>query len=138
MVCFAALVLAGCATVPQATPSSSQQIVSKYVEAYNARDLEGMSALAHPDIEWLNIEESKVSSAANGKVDLMAQMGDYFSSPQVTTSTLSGFSVNGSYVAVTETAHWKTSNGETKQQAAIAVYQLTDGLIRRVWYYPAE
>ena len=45
--------------------------------------------------------------------------------------------MSGSFVAIREHVRWQTETGE-KSQAALAVYEVRDGKIRRVWYYPAE
>ena len=121
-------------SVEQVEPS----VVSLYTQAYNDRDIDGMSALMHPDIQWLSIEGDEVVVFADGKPDLVNQMSEYMSSPQVTTSSLSGLIINGSFQAVKETARWPRPDGTTGEQAALAVYELDDGLIRRVCYYPAE
>jgi hypothetical protein len=47
------------------------------------------------------------------------------------------WSQNGPYIAVTETASWTTQDGSKQSQSATSVYEMEDGLIRRVWYFPA-
>ena len=56
----------------------------------------------------------------------------------VAASTLSSAAENGAFISVVETARWKRDDGQDAEQSAIAVYEVRDNLIRRVWYYPAE
>jgi hypothetical protein len=46
--------------------------------------------------------------------------------------------VSGSFIAVQERAFWTTDKGKEVSQQSLAVYELQDGLIRRVYYFPAE
>ena len=41
-------------------------------------------------------------------------------------------------VSVRERASWKSKSGEDRSQNAFAIYEVADGLIRRVWYYPSQ
>lgn len=121
----------------QPRPSDEQVIIENYTEAYNQADLEAMSALMSETIQWLAVEGDETALMADGKEDLTTQLESYMRSGG-TTSTLSGWSQNGSFVSVIETAHWSTASGEERSQSALAVYEIRDDLIQRVWYYPAE
>lgn len=136
---LAALFCAAALTAEDEKPINDQGYdkVIAYVEAYNARDLEAMMALMHDDVQWLSIEGSEVAIFANGKQDLAAQMEGYFSSPNATRSKVGGNVVDGRFVSVREIASWTGKDGNPKSQSALAVYEFEDGLVRRVWYYPA-
>ena len=62
----------------------------------------------------------------------------YFNALPSARATLESSMVSGSYVTARERASWKTKDGTERSQAALAVYEIRDGLIARVWYYPAE
>lgn len=132
------LALVNCTSAPLRAPDTAPSIIARYVDAYNARDVDGMAALMHPDIQWLSVEGDEMVVFADGKADLIDQMTAYVGSPQATTSTLHREIINGDYLAVKETASWPKQDGTTGVQSAIAVYELSDGLIRRVWYFPAQ
>ncbi|MEO0420171.1 MAG: nuclear transport factor 2 family protein [Pseudomonadota bacterium] len=133
----AALMLpTGMAAAQEVQPSELQVAVA-YVDAYNARDLNAILALMHEDVEWLSIEGSETVAFASGKAELAAQMEDYLASPDATFSTVEGSVGNGRFVAVREVAHWTDDKGNSRSQAALAVYEIEGGLVRRVWYYPA-
>ncbi|WP_299194491.1 nuclear transport factor 2 family protein [uncultured Erythrobacter sp.] len=121
----------------EAAPDPQRAIVSAYVDAYNQRNLDAMLALMHDDVQWLSVEADTVTVFADGKADLATQMRDYMTSPMVTTSEVSAGFVDGNFVAVTEIARWTNGEGEEREQSALAVYEIEDGLVRRVWYYPA-
>jgi hypothetical protein len=38
---------------------------------------------------------------------------------------------------VHERATWKGANNTTLRQSAFGVYEIRDGLVQRVWYFPA-
>lgn len=132
----------GCGGAPEVeaplASSAVQSAINDFVAAYNARDLDGMKRLSHPDIEWIAVEGSGVTVLAEGRAALVTEMEGFFASSADTTSSLSNWSVNGDYVAVTETARWTGKDGEGQSQSSIAVYQVEAGLVRRVWYYPAQ
>jgi hypothetical protein len=126
--------LPACATAP---PAPQQQLIAAYINAYNSRDLEAMAAMIHDDVEWISIEGAKQQVITGSKAQLMEEMAGYFASDSVFGSSAAGWAINGDYISVKETAYWE-QDGEQKSQSAIAVYQLEEGLIRRIWYYPAQ
>ncbi|WP_370339413.1 nuclear transport factor 2 family protein [Parvularcula marina] len=134
----AILLLTGIGHAEPAEMPASRDVIEDFVAAYNAKDLDGMMALAHPDIEWIAIDGSESEVFSAGTAALAEEMTGHFSSATFPHSELSNWSVNDDFVAVTETARWTGADGEEKAQSSIAVYQLEEGLIRRVWYYPSR
>lgn len=130
------LALVGCVSSPGVPERGDYAIISSYIEAYNQRDVQAMAALMHPDVEWLSVEGREVQVIANGRDDLVAQMRAYVASPSATTSTLEGAVANGPYLAVREIARWRRDDGSMAEQSSLAVYEIRDGLVRRVWYFP--
>lgn len=118
--------------------TAHETMISTYVEAYNARDLDAMQAMMHPDIQWIAVDGGKSEVVADGREALVEQMQSYFASPSETRSTIGDMIENGRFLTMRETAHWKDSSGAEKAQSSIVVYELEDGLVRRVWYYPAQ
>ena len=136
LVLAAALLLPAAPAVAQDVAPSELQIAVAYVEAYNDRDLEAMLALMHEDVEWLSVQGSETAVFANGKADLAAQMEGYLASQSATYSTVEGSVGDGRFVAVREVAHWTDAEGNARSQSSLAIYEIVDGLVRRVWYYP--
>ncbi len=122
----------------KAEVAPNQAVVQSYVNAYNAHDLEAMADMMHSDIEWINIEGSAQSVVTEDKSALVRELTRYFAGSPQSGSTLSDWSVNGVYVSAKETVTFTRKDGTQGAQASISVYELEDGLIRRVWYFPAE
>jgi len=114
-----------------------KSIISEHVRAFNAGDVEAMTKMQHPDIEWLSVSGTKLSVEVSGRDALSKNMTEYFKSPTKATGQLRGWSMNMPYVSVTETATWTRKDGSEASQSSLTVYELDNNLIRRVWYYPA-
>jgi hypothetical protein len=123
---------------PNGAERDNAGVVADYVDAYNARDLEAMSGLMHPDIQWLSVAGTSIEIVADGKSDLSAQMRAYMDSSAATTSEIVDEIDDGCFIAVREIARWSASDGSERSQSALAVYELEDGTVRRVWYYPSS
>lgn len=117
--------------------SAPHPVITAHVDAFNIGDVAAMGRLEHPDIEWISVEGSGVSIVVSGREELAVMMTDYMLENPTVTGTLKGWSRNGNYVGVTETASWLNEAGMTMSQSALSVYQIEENLIRRVWYYPA-
>ena len=117
---------------------SGRIIVESYTAAYNSGDVEAMGRLMHNDIQWLMAKDNKIDIVTQGKSAMMSGLRSYFESPVKVTSTLSGWGENGHYVSVVETASWATKSGDRLTQSSNVIYQIENGLIRRVWYFPEQ
>lgn len=62
-------------------------------------------------------------------------MTSYFRSLPDVRSTIEASFENGPWVTVRERVHWTGASGP-RTQASIAVYEIRDGRVRRVWYFP--
>jgi len=118
--------------------ASPHPVILAHTEAFNAKDVPAMERVEHPDIEWFSVNGSDISTEVAGRDNLAEMMTGYFESSPSVTATLRDWSLNGDYISVIETAAWTTKDGKEKSQSSLSVYQLEDGLIRRVWYYPAH
>jgi hypothetical protein len=116
---------------------SPGDVVERYMAAYNEHDVAAMLELAHHEIQWLSIDGDELRVETEGREALGEAMRRYFESVPSTRSVIEATMTSGSRVSVRERAEWETSS-ETRSQAALSVYEVADGLIRRVWYFPAE
>jgi uncharacterized protein (TIGR02246 family) len=123
--------------VPLAWGQSPAELVERYMAAYNDHDAAAMLELAHPDIQWLSIEGDEVQVVTEGRDALGEAMQGYFDSAPSSRSVIEATMTSGSRVSVRERAEWETASG-TRSRAALAVYEIVDGLIRRVWYFPSD
>ena len=117
--------------------SKAHPIVAAYSVSWNEKDVQKMTALMHPDIQWLSVTDNTISVEVSGKTELVAEMTEWFDSPNLPAGSLRDWSLNGNYVAVTETAAWTDKAGTAQSQSSLTVYELEDNLIRRVYYYPS-
>jgi len=117
--------------------STNESIVTDYIQATNEKDLEHITALMHEDIEWIQITGSEQQIMAGGRDALLAEIKSMMDSGFEATSALSDIADNGRFVTAIETVSYTRKNGEPATQSANSVYEIEDGIIRRVWYYPA-
>jgi hypothetical protein len=113
------------------------EVVDRFVSAFNGRDFRALLTLAHPDIEWLSVSASGVSTETRGRTELQASLSAYFDSCPSCRSEVEVGTVTGPYVAAVETAQWTSAGGDLRSQTSLCVYEILDGRVRRVWYYPA-
>ncbi len=133
LLCF----LATPGSVAAQTQKSSEEHVRDYVAAFNKHDVETMLAMVSDDIEWLSVAGEKVTVETQGKTKLRESLVGYFKSTPGVKSELEWVQVTASRVAALERASWQGKTGP-KSQASLSVYELRDGLIARVYYFPAE
>jgi len=119
-----------------ATDSPEAVTVQAYVGAYNAHDIDAVLRLIHPDFVWLNLDGDEIKVEARGKEAIRTMLTSYFKGLPSARSEIESISTLGPWVSVRERAHWTGKNGP-KSQAALSVYEVRDGLLRRVWYYPS-
>ncbi len=111
--------------------------VEQFVAAFNAHDSKAMAALVADDIDWLSIADQKVAVEISGKGELIKSMDAYFKSCPSCRSSLSGVVSTSVRVSAVEIASWQGKDG-LKSQKSLSVYEFSDALIRRVYYFPAE
>jgi hypothetical protein len=122
---------------PAAPGGSAREVVERFVAAYNRHEVEAMLALAHPEIQWLSVEGEKISVETAGVAALGESMRKYFRSLPSSRSSIEGMVEAGRFVSVRERARWEGKTGE-RTQSALAVYEVEEGRVRRVWYYPVQ
>ncbi len=116
---------------------SHANTVKLFVAAFNAQDSGAMATLVTDNIEWFSIESSQVSVEAKGRSNLIESMDAYFKSCPTCRSEVTKMLSTTNRVSAVEIASWQTKNGLSSQRA-ISVYEFSNGLINRVYYFPAE
>lgn len=133
----AALGLAACATAPapQAPLSPEAALVQRQLDAYNAHDLDGFLATYSPDIEIFEIADAS-APRMSGLAGMREVYGEMFASMPNLRCDLGNRIADGAYVI----DHEICIMGEPidPPERAIAIYEVEDGLIRRVWFAPVE
>jgi hypothetical protein len=115
--------------------SESERVVLDYLAAYNRHDVPGMLRLADSAIVWLSVVDDSVQVETRGAAALERGLASYFRSIPTARSTFEAMTSLGPWVTVRERAHWEAADGP-RSQAAVAVYEVRDARIRRVWYFP--
>ena len=119
-----------------ATASNAEGVVRTFLAAYNRHDVPAILELVDTGFVWLNLVGDSVHVETRGRDALERGLESYFRSFPTARSTLETVSSLGPWVSARERAHWRTPAGD-RSQAALSVYEVRDGRLRRVWYYPA-
>jgi hypothetical protein len=110
----------------------------RLVAAFNQHDPNAMAALLNPSFQLFNSNaEGDAELAASGPQDLKAQMVSYFASHPTVRSIIEERMDGPRFASFRERAI-SVHDGEQRSASSIAVYEVVDGKILRVWYYPAE
>lgn len=108
--------------------SKAEQIVQKQLDYYNAHDLEKFVELYHDDIEILNLIDNKLMY--KGIQTLKERYTERFKLPKLH-AELANRIVIGNKVIDHELV---TGIREDEVVKAVAVYEVDDNLIKRVWF----
>jgi hypothetical protein len=117
---------------------SALAVARRLVDAFNRHDPAGMAALVAEGFELYYVsEEGRSELATRGPSELASQMAEYFRSHPTVRSTIEGEVDGPRFASFRERAG--SLHGEVERSASsLAVYEVVDGAIVRVWYYPAE
>jgi hypothetical protein len=119
-------------------PASSHiDSIEQFIAAFNAHDSGAMARLVTDDIAWLSIANGSVAAETKGKDELISSMDAYFKSCPTCQSALSGVISTPGRVSAVEVATWQGKTGP-RSQRSLSVYEFSEGLIHRVYYFPAE
>ncbi len=133
----ASLGLTACAAVPSAAPPLSPQaaLVQRQLDAYNAHDLEAFLATYSPDIEIFDITDA-AAPQMTGLEGMREVYGGMFVSMPNLRCDLGNRIADGAFVI----DHEICAMGEPGDppERAIAIYQVENNLIRRVWFAPVD
>ena len=122
----------------QVAESASYQVVRDFLQVFNKQDVAAMAGLVAADVRWLSMTKDGTFKAdLQGWPALEKWLGSYFSATKNVRSVASNWNANGPYVSFTETANWTSPSGEAKHASSLAVYEVQEGKITRIWYYPA-
>ncbi|MGZ8378657.1 MAG: nuclear transport factor 2 family protein [Gemmatirosa sp.] len=131
-----ALAACGAPGMARAQDDDAARVVRAFVAAFNRHDVPAMLALTDTAIVWLGIAGDSVTIETRGRRALGESMTAYFRSTPGARSTLDAVTTLGPWVSARERAEWQGRTGP-RAQSALSVYEVRDGRIRRVWYYPA-
>ncbi len=119
------------------TSKPNEQRVRDYVAAFNKHDIDTMMSMVSDDVQWVSVSGDKIAVESQGKAKLREGLAGYFKAAPTVKSKLEWVKATASRVAALERAEWQGRSGPVSQ-ASLSVYEFRDGLIVRVYYYPAE
>ena len=127
------------AASPAVTPvaDSNEQLVQKFVAAFNAQNAEAMTMMVTDDVQWLTVDGQKVSVETSSKEELRKSMVGYFKSCPSCKSRIATLFSTGSRVSALEIASHETPKG-MREHRSLAVYEFSGSLVKRVYYFPVE
>ena len=131
------LAITAVATSPAAETHPSIELVERLQAAFNEHDVMAMAKCVTSDIAWYSVNGGEIAAEAVGKTALIEGMNAYFDAIPTARSETEHAYVSGKYVIARERAFWE-QEGVTQSQSSLAIYEIEDNLIVRVWYYPAE
>lgn len=102
---------------------SSEALIARQLEAYNAQDLEAFLACYHADIELFAFPQEPL---LQGMTALRERYGTLFSDYPGEQATLLHRAVHGAFVIDHEQM-------KLRPISPTVIYQVEEGLIRRVW-----
>jgi hypothetical protein len=140
----AAAILVGC-TVGEGDDGSEMgtispvlAVVHEQMDAFNRQDVDAMAERVAPDFVWFSVEDDEVTVEVRGRAALAEGMRSYFESFPSVRSEVESSLVSERFAVVRERARWTDESGEERTQVSLGVYEIRNGRIQRVWYYPAE
>jgi hypothetical protein len=108
------------------------ELVQRQLEAYNARDLDGFADTYAKDIEIYRMPAS--APAISGMAQLREIYRARFSSPGLHAEIVNRIVIGNKVID-----HERVVGIKPEAVEAVAVYEVTGGLIRKVWFfYPEE
>ena len=120
-----------------AVAKTQEQVVRNFVSAFNEKDLKTMLLLVTEDVQWASINGDKIILETKNKRELQQTMTAYFKSASSSQSTIANISSTGSRVSATEVSSFELKHKVHKQHS-LSVYEFSDQLIKRVYYFPSE
>jgi ketosteroid isomerase-like protein len=128
------LAVAGCHRKSADTPQAG--VLHAYLDAFNRHDAAGAAALLGPRIKWMTVDTDKLTVEGQGRDAVRSWLESYFKAePDVRAEFLS-LEQTGILLAVRQRVTW-TANGKSRTEQSHAIYEVRDGLVTNVWYFPA-
>ena len=121
---------------------SKKDIVIRYVDSYNKKDLAAMMKFTTENINWMIISGKTVSLETKNRVELTKVLEQHFGRAGGAISSLSGIVESGAFVSAVEKSS-SIKSGKKSSACSLSVYEFSqvkgeENLIKNVWYYDAE
>lgn len=117
--------------------ADNSQLILDFLDAHNRHDVDEVISFLAEDGRWMRIDEAMPVTGASDREHLAAGLSAYSASQPSVRSFDRDPQTNGKFVSVVEEVQW-TGDGNNRQQCALAIYEIDDGAIRRVWYFATQ
>ena len=121
-----------------AVTPSGLDVIGSQLAAFNAHDVDALVANLAKDFVWYSVDRDAARLELQGPDAFRRSMVGYFTAFPQARAEIDGDLGGGEFIAARERAFWPGPDGQEQSQASLAVYQVRDGLIHGVWYYPVE
>jgi len=105
------------------------------VDAYNDKDIQGMTDNLHPDFKWYYITSDSLIQDVIGQEAFKKSMTSYYESLEQVESSIEGYTIEGNRISFKEVVRYTTKSGKSGIASAMGVYHLKDGKIWRAYYF---
>lgn len=112
-------------------------LLRAYLDAFNRHEADAVAAFCAETFKWHSLEGDKASIDAESRTQLRDWLTGYFKSLPTVRSEFLTIDQAGPFLSVRERASWENKAGQRVSQQGFGVYEIRDGLIQRVWYYPS-
>jgi len=121
----------------QLSEDKATELIQDFVAAFNEHDVEAMVSMVSDDMMYMFVNDGAIAVETKGKEAFRKAMVAYYKQIPSARSETEAIMVAGDFVTVRERAHWRSAKGP-RHQMSLAVYQIKDERIHRVWYYPIQ
>lgn len=115
--------------------SDPLKVLQKQVEAFNSKDINSLVRNVTQDFKWYYIGSDSLILEVDGQEKFRTSMESYFNFISEVETVIDDYTVEGNKISFKETVHYQTSAGKEGSASAMAIYEIKDGLIFRVWYF---
>ncbi len=121
---------------PADAAEGPEAVIRAQLAAFNAHNVDAMVANLAGEFAWFAVSSDSMTVEMQGRDAFRTSMRQYFEQVRGARAEIEGLIVVGDFVTTRERAYWYAGDQELSQ-AALAVYEVRNNLIYRVWYYPA-
>lgn len=125
----------GSTLAPLTTPEAVA--LRAYYDAFNRHEADATAAFLADHVKWYSVSGDAQSLDGDGRESVRTWLAGYFKQLPDVKSDVLELRQTGSHLFVHERVSWTGADGSAKRTTALAIYELRDGLIQRVWYFPA-
>ena len=114
------------------------RVMREYLAAYNRHDADRVATHLAENRVWYSVTGDNLSEQIISRAAIRDWLVEHFQSHPKIRSDFLAFAQTGPYITVRERASSLNADGKLVDQQAIAIHEIRDNLIQRVWYFPTH